>query len=68
MSFGMTNSPAAIMGLINRVFRNYLDFFVIVAIDNILVYLKNEDDHMRHLRIVLQTLKEHQFYAKYSKC
>ena len=55
------------MDLMNSVFQSYLDLFVIVFIDDILVYSKNEDDHMAHLRIVLQTLKEHQLYAKYSK-
>ena len=55
------------MDLMNRVFQNYLDSFVIVFINDIFVYSKNEDDHMGHLRVVLQTLKEHQLYAKYSK-
>ena len=68
MSFGLINAPAAIIDLMNRVFQNYLDSFFIVFIDDILVYSKNEDDHMAHLRIVLQTLKEHQLYAKYIKC
>ena len=68
MSFGLTNAPTTFMDLMNRVFQNYLDSFVIVFIDDILVYSKNDDDHMDHLRIVLQTLKEHQLYAKYSKC
>ena len=56
------------MDLTNRVFLNYLDSFVIVLIDDIVVHSKNEGDHMGHLRVVLQTLKEHQLYAKYSKC
>ena len=68
MSFGLTNAPTTFMDLMNRVFQNYLDSFVIVFIDDILVYSKNDDDHMDHLRIVLQTLKEHQLYAKHSKC
>jgi len=68
MSFGLTNAPAAFMDLMNRVFRNYLDSFVIVFIDDILIYSKSEDDHMNHLRIVLQVLKDHQLYAKFSKC
>ena len=67
MSFGLTNALAAFMDLMNKVFQNYLDSFVIVFIDDILVYSKNDDDHMDHLRIVLQTLKEHQLFAKYSK-
>ncbi|WMV46412.1 hypothetical protein MTR67_039797 [Solanum verrucosum] len=68
MSFGLTNAPAASMDLTNRVFRNYLDLFVIVFIDDILIFSKSEDDHMNHLRIVLQVLKDHQLYAKFSKC
>ena len=68
MFFGLTNAPVAFMDLMNTVFQNYLDSFFIAFIDNILVYSKNEDDHMGHLRVVLQTLKEHQLYAKYSKC
>ena len=53
MSFGVTNAPAAFMDLMNRVFQHYLDSFVIVFIYDILVYSKNEDDHMDHLRVVL---------------
>ena len=68
MSFCLTNALVEFMDLINRVFQNYLDLFVIVFIDDMLVYLKNEEDDMGHLRVVLQTLKEHQMYAKYSKC
>jgi len=68
MSFGLTNALAAFMDLMNRVFRNFLDSFVIVFIDDILIYSKSEDDHMNHLRIVLQVLKDYQLYAKFSKC
>ena len=68
MSFGLTNALAVFMDLMNRVFLNYLYSFVIVFIDDILVYSKNEVDHMVHLMVVLQTLKEHQLFAKYSKC
>ncbi|KAH0689385.1 hypothetical protein KY289_016743 [Solanum tuberosum] len=68
MSFGLTNAPAAFMDLMNRVFKPYLDMFVIVFIDGILIYSRNEEDHGSHLRIVLQTLKENEFYAKFSKC
>ena len=64
MSFGLTNAPTTFMDLMNKVFQNYLDSFVIVFIDDILVYCKNEDDHMGHLRVLLQTLKEYQLYAK----
>ena len=58
MPFGLTNAPAALMDLMNRVFHPYLDKFVIVFIDDILVYSKNDDEHVQHLRIVLQTLRE----------
>ena len=60
MSFGLTNAPTTFMDLMNMVFRNYLDSFVIVFIDDILVYSKNEGEHMGHLRVVSQVLKEHQ--------
>ena len=59
MSFGLTNAPAAFMDLMNQVFRPFLDRFVIVFIDDILVYLKSEEEHVRHLRFVLQTLRNH---------
>jgi len=68
MSFGLTNPPAAFMELMNGVFRPYIDSFVIVFIDDILVYSRTEDDHVRHLRIVLQRLREEKLYAKFSKC
>ena len=68
MSFGLTNAPAAFMDLMNRVFRSYLDSFVIVFIDDILVYSKNEGEYIDRLREVLQVLKEHKLFAKYSKC
>ena len=68
MSFGLTNAPKTFMDLINKVFQNYLDSFVIVFIDNILVYSKNEGEHMDYLSMVLQVLKKHQLFAKYSKC
>ena len=68
MSLGLSKALVAIIDLMNREFQNYLDSFVIVFIDDIFVYLKDEDDHMGHLSVVLQTLKEHQLYAKYSKC
>ena len=56
------------MNLINRVFWNYLDLFVIVFIDDILVYSKNESEHMDHLKVVLQVLKENWLFSKYRKC
>ena len=66
--FGLTNAPAAFMDLMNRVFQLYLDRFVIVFIDDILVYSGSSEEHLEHLRIVLQTLRERQLYAKLSKC
>ena len=68
MPFGLTNAPAAFMDLMNRVFRPYLDQFVVVFIDDILVYSKDAQEHEHHLRIVLQTLRENQLFAKLSKC
>ena len=68
MPFGLTNAPTAFMDLMNRVFRPYLDHFVVVFIDDILVYSKNEEENEHHLRIVLQTLREKKLYAKLSKC
>jgi hypothetical protein len=68
MSFGLTNAPAYFMYLMNSVFMPELDKFVIVFIDDILVYLENKKDHAEHLRIVLTRLKDHQLYAKFSKC
>jgi len=68
MPFGLTNAPVAFMDLMNRVFRPYLDEFVVVFIDDILIYSKIEEEHSEHLRIVLQTLREHKLYAKLSKC
>ena len=68
MSFGLTNVPAAFMDLMNQVFRPFLDRFVIVFIDDILVYSRSEEEHAMHLRCVLQTLRKHQLYAKFSKC
>jgi hypothetical protein len=68
MSFGLTNAPAYFMYLVNSVFMSELDKFVMVFIDDILVYSKNEEEHEQHLRIILQWLRDHQFYAKFSKC
>ena len=67
MSFGLTNAPAAFMDLMNRVFRQYLDLFVIIFIDDILIYSRNEKEHVSHLRIVLQTFKDRQLFTKFSK-
>ncbi|KAL0549065.1 hypothetical protein IC582_013545 [Cucumis melo] len=68
MSFGLTNALAVFMDLINRVFREFLDTFVIVFIDDILIYSKTEAEHEEHLRMVLETLRANKLYAKFSKC
>jgi hypothetical protein len=68
MSFGLTNAPAYFMYLMNKVFMEYLDKFVVVFIDNILIFSKNKEDHDEHLRVVLQKLRENQLFAKLSKC
>ncbi|WVZ51471.1 LOW QUALITY PROTEIN: hypothetical protein U9M48_002616 [Paspalum notatum var. saurae] len=68
MSFGLTNAPAYFMYLMNKVFMEYLDKFVVVFIDDILVFSTNEEEHEKHLRMVLQKLRENQLYAKLSKC
>jgi hypothetical protein len=68
MSFGLTNAPAYFMYLMNSVFMPELDKFVMVFIDDILIYSKNEEDHAKHLHIVLQRLRDHQLYAKFFKC
>ena len=68
MSFGLTNAPAYFMHLMNMVFMDYLDVFVVIFIDDILIFSKTEEEHEEHLRLVLQRLREHQLYAKFSKC
>ncbi|WVZ89908.1 LOW QUALITY PROTEIN: hypothetical protein U9M48_036256 [Paspalum notatum var. saurae] len=68
MSFGLTNAPAFFMYMMNSVFMNELDKFVVVFIDDILIYSKSEEEHKEHLRIVLARLREHKLYAKFSKC
>jgi hypothetical protein len=68
MSFGLTNAPAYFMYLLNSIFMPELDKFVVVFIDDILVYSKNEAEHTKHLHTVLQRLRDHQLYAKLSKC
>ena len=66
--FGLTNSPATFMDLMHRVFQPYLDHFVVVFVDDILIYSQSEKEHEDHLQIVLQALRDHQLYAKFSKC
>jgi hypothetical protein len=68
MSFGLTNAPAYFMYLMNKLFMEYLDKFVVVFIDDILIFSKSEEEHEEHLRLVLQKLRENQLYAKLSKC
>jgi hypothetical protein len=65
---GLKNVPATFMCLMNGVFRDYLDKFCIVILDDILIYSKIEEEHKKHLRMVLQVPREHQLYAKFSKC
>jgi hypothetical protein len=68
MSFGLTNAPAYFMYLMNKVFMEYLDKFVMVFNDDILVYSRSEEEHEEHLRLALQMLRENRLYAKLSKC
>jgi hypothetical protein len=68
MSFGLTNVPAYFMYLMDKVFMEYLDKFVVVFNDDILVYSRSEEEHDDHLRLVLQKLWDHKLYAKLSKC
>jgi len=68
MPFRVTNAPTVFMDYINWIFRPYLDKFIIVFIDDILIYSKDEKEHADHLRVVLEVLREHQLYGKLSKC
>ncbi|GKB88985.1 reverse transcriptase domain-containing protein [Tanacetum coccineum] len=68
MSFGLTNAPVVFMDLMNRVCKPYLDKFVIVFINDILIYSRNKEEHANHLRIILELLKKEKLYAKFSKC
>ena len=68
IQFELTNTPATFMDLMNRTFRPYLDRFMIVFIDDILIYFANESEHKGHLRIVMQILRDHKLYIKFSKC
>ena len=68
MPFRLTNASVAFMDLMNRVFQPYLDQFVVVFVDDILIYSQSEVEREDHLRIILQLLRDHQLYAKFSKC
>ena len=68
MPFGLTNAPTTFMDLMHRVFKPYLDQFVVVFVDDILIYFRCEEEREDHLMIVLQALKEHWLYAKFNKC
>ena len=68
LPFGLTNAPATFMSFMHEVLRPYLDQFVVVFLDDILIYSKNQDEHMEHLRLVLEKLREHHLFAKQSKC
>lgn len=68
MHFGLTNAPAAFMDLMNRVFQLYLDRFVVMFVDDILVYSKIIKEHEEHLRVAFQTLRKKKLYAKFKKC
>jgi hypothetical protein len=68
MSFGLINTPALFMYLMNSVFMEELDKFVVIFIDDILIYSKSMEEHEEHLWVMLQRLRDHQLYAKFSKC
>ena len=68
MSFGLTNAPAAFMDLMKKVFKQYLDLFIIVFIVDILIYSNSEEEHASNFKVVLQTLKDRQLFANFSKC
>jgi hypothetical protein len=68
VSFGLTNAPAYFMNMMNKVFMEELDKFVIIFIDDILIYSESTEEHAEHLRVVLERLRQNQLYAKFSKC
>ena len=68
ISFGLTNAPATFMTLMNNIFWKYLDQFVVIYLDDILIYSKTKEEHLKHLTLVLKKLKEHQLFGKLSKC
>jgi hypothetical protein len=68
MPFGVTNAPAVLMDLMHRIFRPYMEKFIVVFINDILSYSKSSEEHTTHLKLVLDKLREHKLYAKFSKC
>jgi len=68
LPFGLTNAPATFMTLMNNIFHDYLDKFVIVYLDDILIYSKTKEEHLQHVRTILETLRKHKLYAKDTKC
>ena len=68
MSFGLTNAPAYFMNTMNKVFMEELDKFIVVFIDNILIYSRSAEEHEQHLKVILNKLQAHELYAKFSKC
>ena len=68
MPFGLTNAPAVFMDLINRIFHEFLYRFVVVFVDDILIYSPSEEEHEEHLRVGLELLRAHKLYAKFGKC
>lgn len=68
MPFGLTNAPAVFMDLMNRIFREFLDRFVVVFVDDILIYLPSKEEHEEHLRVVFELFRAHKLYAKSGKC
>ncbi|XP_073273292.1 uncharacterized mitochondrial protein AtMg00860-like [Primulina huaijiensis] len=66
--FGLTNAPTAFMDMMHRIFQPFLHKFVVIFIDDILIFSRSHEEHAQHLRLILKTLKEHQLYAKFSKC
>ena len=68
MPFGLTNAPATFMDLMNSIFRPFMDQFVVVFVDDVLIYYPDVETHALHLRAMLDTLKQHQLYAKFYKC
>ena len=68
MPFRLTNAPATFMNMMNKIFKPYLNQFVVIFINDILIYSKSKEEHDKHLRIVLQTLREEKLFTKLSKC